>query len=239
MLTDMFEYNLEMNRQLRVVLIVALLMLGQATAFFLTQLPDNGRILSAKSKKKSSKRKLYHEDYQTALKPNSHYLGESMSSKLNRFLTMAMAGMVFVNGIKDKQPVKKDRKLAKFNEAAAKVSKKMTGSPIMSFLGNQNKKMKAFLAKRSRKLQMGGGLSSIMKIGEQFLAQEYGIPPGVLSMISPMAGNLLGSLGGSGSTEKDEKPSKKAKSRKQKEKKKNHKKAHKKSRKSDDDDDRI
>ena len=222
-----------MNRQLRVVLIIAMLTVNQASAFLFTQLPTSGRVLSAKAKKKAGKRSLYQEDYQTTLKSNDEYLGETLSSKLQRFLTMAMAGMVFYNGVKPGEPVKKNRKLAKFGQAAAKVAKKMKGSAIMGFLGTQDKKMKAFLQKRQRKLQLGEGFSSIMQIGEQFLAQQYGIPANVLSMLAPMAGNLFNSL----SPAESSKGSKKTKSRKQKQKK-SHKKAHKKHSKSDDDDDR-
>lgn len=207
-----------MKKQSKVVFFLMMIIFQQASLFTIDNSDVHQRILESKKKKKSRRskklkqktknsnkslvndakpleRKLYMDDYSTHIGSASDYIGSGVNDKLTAFITMALGGMVIYNSFAGQKPERRNRKLKEIKTNASKVIKKMKGKSVVQFIRNEEKDIAKFMKKSQRKLQGGSSMSSIIKLGEQYLARQLGIDQSLISMISPLASNMFGSFG--------------------------------------------
>lgn len=193
-----------MNKQRQVVIILLMLFLQRTDSLVTWASPGNGRILEATEKntkitkknnqektnsnsKKIKARKLSEQNLKKNLKE------QKLHAKTAQYLSLAMGALLVYNGLNN--GIKKDRKMIQLKKHSIKMQKAMKGKSITDFLGQQNKKLDQFFARKQRKLQAGAGaMASVVKMGEQYIANQFGIPASLMGLITPMAGTLIRSL---------------------------------------------
>ena len=193
-----------MNKQRQVVIILLMLFLQRTDSLVTWASPGNERILESTDKntkitkknnqekinsnsKKNQARKLSEKDLIKNLKE------KKLHAKTAQYLSLAMCALLVFNSLNN--GIKKNRKMTQLKKNSIKMQKEMKDKSITDFLGQQNKKLDQFLARKQRKLQAGAGaMASVVKMGEQYIANQFGIPASLMDLITPMAGTLIQSL---------------------------------------------
>ena len=201
-----------MNKQRQVVLILLILFLGQTQSLVTWATPGNARILestemNAKSENSNPEKinKIPEKTKPRKLsQKKSKYTKEEIArEKTSQYLTLAMSALLVYNDIDSNKGIQKNRKMRQLKKHSLKMANAMKGKSLTDFLTQQNKKLDTFWVKRQRKLQEGSGaMASVVKLGEQYIANQFGIPASLMGLITPMAGTLIRSL--VGGTNKEE-----------------------------------
>ena len=149
-----------------------------------------------KSKKaKQSKRKLYYEDYKKHLGTINEYSDNYKVDQITKYITVALASLLLIRNINGTtKTVRRERRMNLFQQQTEKLGKMLKGKNIYKFAQSQKTKLKNFLIRRNRKLQGQSSMSSIVKMGQDYISKELGIPKVLMMMFTHLTKKFLNSF---------------------------------------------